>query len=61
MRPQRFDECGHRVRPSAYEFTDDDLHGTIESGSAVISGRRRALALHPSGRGPSPGRCSPRT
>ena len=27
---QRIDECGYGVRLSTYDFTDDELHGTIE-------------------------------
>jgi UDP:flavonoid glycosyltransferase YjiC (YdhE family) len=27
---QRIDECGYGVRLSTYEFTDDELHDTIE-------------------------------
>jgi UDP:flavonoid glycosyltransferase YjiC (YdhE family) len=31
---QRIDECGYGVRLSTYEFTDDELHATIERLSA---------------------------
>jgi len=27
---QRIDECGYGVRLSTYEFTDDELHATID-------------------------------
>ena len=37
---QRIDECGYGVRLSTYEFTDDELHGTIER----LSGDRQLAA-----------------
>jgi len=37
---QRIDECGYGVRLSTYEFTDDELHGTIER----LSGDQRLAA-----------------
>jgi UDP:flavonoid glycosyltransferase YjiC (YdhE family) len=43
---QRIDECGYGVRLSTYEFTDDELHGTIErlSGDGQLAARLDAAS-----------------
>jgi UDP:flavonoid glycosyltransferase YjiC (YdhE family) len=37
---QRIDECGYGVRLSTYEFTNDELHATIDQ----LSGDRQLAA-----------------
>jgi UDP:flavonoid glycosyltransferase YjiC (YdhE family) len=52
---QRIDECGYGARLSTYEFTDDELHGTIErlSGDKRLAARLAAASKRLTG---SPGR-----
>jgi UDP:flavonoid glycosyltransferase YjiC (YdhE family) len=43
---QRIDECGYGVRLSTYEFSDDELHATIErlSGDQQLAARLDAAS-----------------
>ena len=45
---QRIDECGYGVRLSTYEFTDDELHATIDrlSGDKQLGVRLASASKH---------------